>query len=506
MARTTNALVHESDWKRRARWVDGPDGGYFRLETGDTGDVPVRLFVTQKLLAEAEPTLYRQIVNATRFPGVRLVCVTPDVHYGYGVPVGCVILTDRKHGAIAMGPVGFDIGCGMMSARSTVSAERATPDRKLEFNREVTKRVSLGAGGTSIRLGRVGEKEFQNLIRGGAEHYCDKYGASFDRSRAERHRIPVDDRWDVPWGGKGSPERGLDQLGSLGGGNHFIELQRCEETGTLFVQVHTGSRGFGHGLATNYFQMAKDERPGEITDLDLGYFTPESKHFESYLNAVAAGGNYAILNRLIIYEQIADAFRRVFKEDLELVYEISHNLVQAETHPEFGKVWVHRKGATRAFPGEHPALAGTRWEASGHPVLIPGSNRDYSYVLMPEPGAHKSGFSVNHGAGRRMSRGEAMRQLDQRKVDEQYRRDDILVNLDGRVPLDESDQCYKSAAEVVAAVVAAGLARVEHTLWPVASIKGSKESARRDRFKRKRDRERSRDRDRDAARNTKGHY
>ena len=159
-----------------------------------------------------------------------------------------------------MGPVGFDIGCGMMSARSNVPAELATPDRKLEFNREVTKRVSLGAGGKSVKLGKLSEKEFQELVRGGAEYYVDKYGASFDRSRAERHRIPVDDGWDIPWGGKGSPERGLDQLGSLGGGNHFIELQRCEETGTLFVQVHTGSRGFGHGLATNYFQMAKDER------------------------------------------------------------------------------------------------------------------------------------------------------------------------------------------------------------------------------------------------------
>src|SRR4051812_22369550 len=135
-------LVHESDWKRRTAFEDG----YYRLETDDTGGVPVRLFLTHKLLNEAEPTLYRQIVNATRFPGTKLVCVTPDVHYGYGVPVGCVILTDRDEGAIAMGPVGFDIGCGMMSASSTVPAELATPDRKLEFNREVTKRVNLGAG------------------------------------------------------------------------------------------------------------------------------------------------------------------------------------------------------------------------------------------------------------------------------------------------------------------------------------------------------------------------
>lgn len=493
-------LVNEDDWKRRATWTDG----YYRLETGDTGDVPVRLFLTEKLLTAAEPTLYRQVINATRFPGVKLVCVTPDVHYGYGVPVGCVILTDREQGAVAMGPVGFDIGCGMMSARSSVSAELATPDRKMEFNREVSRRVNAGAGGTSVKLGKLSERELQELVRGGAEYYVDKYGTSFDRSRAERHRIPVDDAWDIPWGGKGSPERGLDQLGSLGGGNHFIELQRCEEAGTLYVQVHTGSRGFGHGLATNYFQLAKDE--SGVSDLDLGYFTPESKHFTSYLNAVAAGGNYAILNRLVIYEQIADAFRKVFKADLELIYEISHNLVQAEEHPEFGAVWVHRKGATRAFPSGHPALVGTAWEATGHPILIPGSNRDYSYILMPERAAHKSGFSVNHGAGRRLSRSEAMRQLDQRKVDEQYRRDDILVNLDGRVPLDESSQCYKSAEEVVAAVVAAGLARIDRTLWPLASIKGTEEGAARDRRRSTKDRERARDTERNAARRTKGHY
>jgi tRNA-splicing ligase RtcB len=503
---SANPLVHESDWKRRAAWTDD---GYFRLQTDDIGDVPVRLFVTPRLLTEAEPTLYRQIVNATRFPGTRLVVITPDVHHGYGVPVGCVILTDRHEGAVAMGPVGFDIGCGMMSARSDVPAELATADRRLAFNREVTKRVSLGAGGKSEALGALSKKNFEELVRGGAEHYVEAYGGEFDRSRAERHRIPVDDDWDIPWGGKGAPERGLDQLGSLGGGNHFIELQKSMETGTLFVQVHTGSRGFGHGLATNYFQMARDERP-EISDIDLGFFTPESAHFRAYLNAVAAGGNFAILNRLVIFEQVAAAFRKVFKEDLELVYEISHNLVQAETHPELGEVWVHRKGATRAFPAGHAALAGTLWESTGHPVLIPGSNRDYSFILRPEAGAAKSGFSVNHGAGRRMSRGDAVRQLDQQKVNEQYRRDGILVNLDGDVPLDESAQCYKNAEEVVLAVVAAGLARVEHRLWPLASIKGNDDAAARARHRDHKGKERSRDRERGAergaARRTKGHH
>ena len=469
------SLKNAANWKSHA---SSSGEGYYTLQTEDIRDVPVRLFLTEKLLNDAEDNLYRQIVNATRFPGVRLVVITPDVHYGYGVPVGCVILTDVESGAVAMGPVGYDIGCGMMSARSEVSSEEATPQKKVEFNRAVMERVQMGYGGKSDRLGTVSPSEFNNLVRGGAEYYVEKYGASFDRSRAERHRIPVDDDWCIPQGGKGRPERGMTQLGSLGGGNHFIELQRSEMTGTLFVQVHTGSRGFGHGLATNYFEMAREERPDAVTDIDLGYFTPESRHYNDYLNAVAAGGNYAILNRLIIFEAVAEAFRRVFRSDLELIYEISHNLVQKEWHPEFGDVWVHRKGATRAFPAGHPFLKDTIWETTGHPVLIPGSNKDFSYILRPLAGAVKSGFSVNHGAGRRLSRGQANRTLSQRHIDDEYAAAGILVNIDGRVPLDEAAPAYKSSEEVLRAVTDAGLAEVEHKLWPLASLKGVDEKRR----------------------------
>jgi tRNA-splicing ligase RtcB (3'-phosphate/5'-hydroxy nucleic acid ligase) len=467
--RPAEKLASAHNWKHLARW-NGE--GFYELQTEDTGQVRVRLFFTPQLLEAAEEILYRQIVNATRFPGVRMVVITPDAHYGYGVPVGCVLITDASEGAVAMGPVGYDIGCGMMSARSGVEAEAATPERRLEFNRAVMGRVNMGFGGKSMKLGRLADEEFQNLVRGGAEYYVEKYGATFDRSHAERHRIPVDDDWRIPYGGKGRPERGRDQLGSLGGGNHFIELQRSSQTGTLFVQVHTGSRGFGHGLATNYFELAREEHPELLKDIDLGYFTPESRHYRDYLNAVAAGGNYAILNRLVIFEQVSEAFREVFGEELELVYEISHNLVQKEWHPEFGDVWVHRKGATRAFPAGHPFLKGTVWEEKGHPVLIPGSNKDWSYILRPLPGAERSGFSVNHGAGRRISRGEANRTLSQRQMDDEYREAGVVVNADGRVPLDEAAPCYKPSEEVVAAVVGAGLAEIEHSLWPLASLKG----------------------------------
>ena len=397
-------------------------------------------------------------------------------------------LTVPGYGNFALDAGVFVHNCGMMSARSGVEAEAATPERRLEFNRAVMGRVNMGFGGKSMKLGRLSDEEFQNLVRGGAEYYVEKYGATFDRSHAERHRIPVDDDWKIPYGGKGRPERGRDQLGSLGGGNHFIELQRSSQTGTLFVQVHTGSRGFGHGLATNYFELAREEHPELLKDIDLGYFTPESKHYQDYLNAVAAGGNYAILNRLVIFEQVSEAFREVFGEALELVYEISHNLVQKEWHPEFGDVWVHRKGATRAFPAGHPFLKGTVWEEKGHPVLIPGSNKDWSYILRPLAGAERSGFSVNHGAGRRISRGEANRTLSQRQMDDEYREAGIVVNADGRVPLDEAAPCYKPSEEVVAAVVGAGLAEIEHSLWPLASLKGVDELKRGRRGKGKPDR------------------
>ncbi|HWS99351.1 MAG TPA: RtcB family protein [Pyrinomonadaceae bacterium] len=213
--KVAKTLKNADNWKHLARWHGD---GYYELQTEDTGDVPVRLFLTPSLLRNAEDILYRQIVNATRFPGVKLVAVTPDSHYGYGVPVGCVILTDIESGAVAMGPVGYDIGCGMLSAKSDVPVDAATPEKRMKFNRAVMERVNMGTGGKSVKLGHLDEREFNNLVRGGAEYYVEKYGASFDRSRAERHRMPVDDDWQIPWGGKGKPERGMDQLGSLGGG------------------------------------------------------------------------------------------------------------------------------------------------------------------------------------------------------------------------------------------------------------------------------------------------
>jgi tRNA-splicing ligase RtcB (3'-phosphate/5'-hydroxy nucleic acid ligase) len=439
-------------WKGAAR---KDPAGFYRLPA-DGGEV--RIFMTEALFAEAEETLGDQIRNTRRFPGVVDVAITPDAHHGYGVPVGCVIATT---GTLAMGPVGYDIGCGMAALRSDVPRDQATPDRVKQFSRLVMSRVGLGAGAKGQP---VSKDRFQEIVRGGAEALGAKRGA------AERDRIPVEDEWDIPKDSRAW--RGQAQLGSLGGGNHFIELQHDGER--LWVMYHTGSRGFGHGLASYYFEQAREELGLKRGQMDLGYFTKRSRHWRDYKNAVAAGGNYAIANRLLIGKTVGQAFAETFGGPADMVYEISHNLVQEESHPDLfdQPVWVHRKGATRALPAAHPLLDGTPWAETGHPVLIPGSMGDWSYVLRPLPGAARSLYSVNHGAGRRKSRSGARREITQGEADRKMRGLGVMVNAGGHVPIDESPDCYKPAEEVLRAVTDAGLAEVTVRLSPIASIKG----------------------------------
>jgi tRNA-splicing ligase RtcB len=440
-------------WKTEAR--HDPAGFYrWRTEQGE-----IRIFMTSDLLAEAEESLGEQIRNARSFPGVIDVVITPDAHRGYGVPVGCVMAT---RGTLAMGPVGYDIGCGMAALRSNVPREAAEPEKLKAFSRRVMQRVGLGAGSKGQR---VGPERFQELLRGGAE------ALGVRRGGAERDRIPVDEDWEVPL--RSRAWRGQQQLGSLGGGNHFIELQHDGER--LWVMYHTGSRGFGHGLAEHYFGLAREELGLRRAEMDLGYFEPRSRHWRDYKNAVAAGGNYAIVNRLMVGREVAAAFFETFAEEPELVYEISHNLVQEESHPDLfpHPVWMHRKGATRALPAGHPLLAGTRWERTGHPVLIPGSMGDSSYLLRPLAGSARCLYSVNHGSGRRKSRSAARREISQGEANRRLRELGVLVNAGGSVPVDESPDCYKPAEAVIRAVTEAGLAEVELRLWPLASIKGN---------------------------------
>lgn len=445
--------------KYQCVWND--EGKYYDLNKGVK--VPVRLFLSPKLFEESEEELYRQIVAATEFPNVVDVVITPDVHSGYVVPVGCVMATT---GTLCQAPVGFDIGCGMLAFKSTVSKGKGFEEKlRKRFSERVIETVGMGVGAGSGR--QFTARKFEEVVRTGAK------ALGFHRENSERDFIPVSDKWDVPT----KPlQRGIGQLGSLGGGNHFIEIQH-DQNDHLWVMVHTGSRGFGHGLATHYIQEGKAYLKGKGVDLSGGaeavYFEPDAPLYEGYRNAVAAGANFAIANRLLIWESVGSVFEKVFGQEPELIYEISHNLVQEEEAPTAGgKAWIHRKGATRAFPAGHPMLAGTRWEQTGHPILIPGSMGDNSYILYAEAGAAKSLYSVNHGCGRRLSRSAAKRQFSQSDVNNQMKKLNVMVNAGGNVPVDESPGCYKAAKDVIGAVVKAGLARVAYTLTPIASLKG----------------------------------
>jgi tRNA-splicing ligase RtcB len=230
-------------------------------------------------------------------------------------------------------------------------------------------------------------------------------------------------------------------------------------------------------LATHFIQEGKEYLQKQGVDVRGGaeavYFEPGTPLYTGYRNAVAAGGNFAIANRLLIWKSVGDVFEKVFGQEPEFVYEISHNLAQEEEVPTLGgKAWIHRKGATRAFPAGHPMLKGTKWEKTGHPILIPGSMGDNSYILYAEEGAANSLYSVNHGCGRRLSRSAAKRQFSQKDVNSQMQKLNVMVNAGGNVPIDESPNCYKPAKEVVGAVVDAGLARIAYTLTPIASLKG----------------------------------
>lgn len=445
--------------KWQCEWNEA--GRYYEMKKGVK--IPVRIFLSPKLFQESEEELYQQIVAATEFPGVQEVVITPDVHTGYVVPVGCVMATN---GTLCQAPVGFDIGCGMMAFKSTVSKGKGFNDTlRQRFSERVMEQIGMGAGHGGRHV--VNHKRFEEIVRHGAS------ALGIPRENSERDFIPVDDTWTIP---KKPLERGIGQLGSLGGGNHFIELQ-FDQNDHLWVMVHTGSRGFGHGLATHFIQEGKEYLKGQGIDVRGGaeavYFEPNTPLYTGYRNAVAAGGNFAIANRLLIWKSVGEVFEKVFGQEPEFVYEISHNLAQEEEVPTLGgKAWIHRKGATRAFPAGHPMLKGTKWEQTGHPILIPGSMGDTSYILYAEEGAANSLYSVNHGCGRRLSRAAAKRQFSQKDVNAQMAKLNVMVNAGGNVPIDESPNCYKPAKDVVGAVVAAGLARIAYTLTPIASLKG----------------------------------
>jgi tRNA-splicing ligase RtcB len=440
----------------------------------------VHAFLSERLYQASEEKVWQQIAEGASYEGVIGAYLMPDTHTGYGVPVGSVIVTDDT---IIQGGSGYDISCGVlyMKADLTAGAIKSKYNRE-RWVKEVERRIATGKGHQRPDLmPRLSPRLTDDVLRFGAK------ALDVPADLCERQYIPVPERLDL-----GKIEKAyasaLPQLGSVGGGNHFVEMQCDRDSGEVYVMVHCGSRGYGWQTANHFFYEGAKVRglpSNRREDSWLRVDEPLGKEYWAHHNSAA---NYAVANRHVIVRGIREATQEVFGADLEVYYEISHNLVQEETlvlpDGTTKRGFVHRKGATRAFPPGHPDLAGTRWESTGHPCLIPGSMYEGAAILFPLPGAIRSACSVNHGSGRLLARGEAKRRLEhkQQRIDDEMahvKRDLGGVHVEGivgnhlHVPLDECAHVYKDLDSVLRVLEAEGIARVDRRLFPVANVKGA---------------------------------
>lgn len=471
----------------------------------------VTVIATASIREGFDSQCLQQAINTRLAPGVTDIVLNPDAHSGFGAPIGCVLLSPSH---IYPGPVGVDVKCSMSLLQLDLpeAALRDRPMRRALINAIVARTpTGAGKGQRSVPKSRpvspqLGRRVVTEGVSPGVCHalgippewanYCeDSFHLGHDGTRDA-----LCGRLDELLTGRQFPKYGekIAQLGSYGGGNHFGEAnivhvsdesgarQTAEVFGLRDGHVaflsHCGSRGFGYHLADEQFRslrMMFEARGWNLpaNDRHLVYAQLGTPEADRYLDDMALAANFATVNHMLINSLVLEAFQEVFPGvDGRLVYFISHNIARLE---EIGgrPFWVHRKGATRAFPAGHPALAGTPFAGTGHPILLPGNPRDGSVVMAALPGADVSRFSVNHGAGRAMGRKAAFRTLDQRQVDERFDRDDILTNC-RNYPLDEAPDAYKDFGEVLRSVESAGLAGVVARLQARFVIKDADNSLR----------------------------
>ncbi len=441
----------------------------------------VHAFLSADLLDQTNEALWQQAASAAAYEGVTGVYLMPDTHIGYGIPVGGVVITDNT---IIQAGSGYDISCGVvyMQIPGLHAADIADPAGRTRWVEEVELRVATGLGNhRPAQAPTVSHALMEEVLRYGAK----ALGVSADL--CERQYIQVPESFDSGLikraRGKAQP-----QLGSVGGGNHFIEMQVDGDSGEVWVMVHCGSRGYGWQTANHFYYEGARLRSLASKRREESWLYADEPLGRSYWAHHNSAANYAVANRHLIVHGVREATQTVYGRDVEVFYEISHNLVQEETlvlpDGTTKRGFVHRKGATRAFPAGHPDLARTRWAETGHPCLIPGSMLAGAAVLYPLEGAYRSGCSVNHGSGRLMGRGQARRELSAIHDEIDHEMATITRTLGGvevtgvvgntkRTPLDECGHVYKDLDAVLAVLEAEGIARVAHRLYPVANLKGT---------------------------------
>jgi len=453
--------------------------------------VPARIYISEKMLDNIfQDKSLEQLINMTTFPGiVGYSLAMPDIHEGYGFPIGGVAAMDMESGVISPGGVGYDINCGVRLLKSNID------DQEIRNNlgrlaTEIQNQVPSGLGrGRQIKLDI---KSINEILNKGIGALIEKgYGQEQDAQNCESfgRLIQADDNAVSDR----AKNRGRDQVGTLGSGNHFLEIQKVEQIfepnvasqfglfeNQIVIMIHTGSRGLGHQIATDYIRIMMKAMPKygiKLPDRELAACPIKSPEGQRYLAAMAAGANYAWANRQMISHYVRLAWKKILgeKEDLELLYDVAHNIAKIEECQIDNKkinVIVHRKGATRAFPPGHPEVP-IQYRQVGQPVLVPGSMGTASYVLAGTQESQEAFYSVCHGAGRAMSRNEAIRRFPGNQIIKDLESQGIIIKYDALAGLaEEAPLAYKDINSVVEVISGANLAQKVAKLIPLAVIKG----------------------------------
>jgi tRNA-splicing ligase RtcB len=459
--------------------------------------VPGIVFATEELALKAvEDRAVEQVANVATLPGiVRASYAMPDIHWGYGFPIGGVAATDvEAGGVVSPGGVGFDICCGVRLIRSELEWEQEVRGRISDLVHTLGQRVPRGVGSKG-RM-RLSHGEMEKVLREGVRFPLGRgVGWEEDAEFCEDRGVLEDARPEAV--SDRAIERGAPQLGSLGAGNHFLEVQVVEEVfedhaanamglfvGQVCVMMHSGSRGVGHQTCTDFVKVIDrlmSKLGIEVPDRQLACIPVEHETAQDYLGAMNAAANFARANRHVMTDGVRESFEQVFQRSartmgMYLVYDVAHNLAKIEDHEVDGeqrKVCVHRKGATRAFGPGHPELP-SRYASIGQPVIIPGSMGTASYVLVGTERARERSFSSTcHGAGRAMSRTKAKKVMTGPELREQLEGQGItLATSQWKLLAEEAPYAYKDVSQVVEACEGAGLSKKVARLRPVGVVKG----------------------------------
>ncbi len=454
--------------------------------------VPVYFYLSDKLLGLLEEDAIRQAGNAATLPGVeKAIYVMPDVHVGYGFPVGGVMATDIEEGIISPGSIGYDINCGVRLIATNLSVDKVQPVRR-ELMQEILKNVPAGVGSTG-RL-KLSKGELSEVAIRGARWAIEKgFGFEEDLLHIESGgALPNADPSKVS---DFAFQRGSEELGTVGSGNHFVEVQYVDEVydeeiaqklglsvGQVAIMVHSGSRGFGHQVCVDYLKTAREALKKyqiDIPDMQLACMPFSSPEGQDYFKAMNSAANYAFANRQILGYLTADTVRRFFGLSWEelgyrLVYDLAHNIGKVEEHKVDGKkkkLFVHRKGATRAFPPYNPDIP-PNYRDIGQPVLLPGDVGRYSFLLVGQEGSMSMSFgSACHGAGRLMSRTKAKEFVKKEGLEKVLGGLVVVARGKGTVA-EEIPQAYKDVSEVAYVVHSLGIAKLVARLKPIGTLKG----------------------------------